>query len=576
MELTLNQSSNICQGMESQNLKMTSDQPLLYHTLDCDSNCYMCCVCRKTFPNPDSSAEETAAINQRSETETERHFCGKMCSGLFAQTLTFVQGLLLGNFFCIIQHGESICSHAQVESFSIHNDRSFKSVCVKEEPVLSILHPATSVSVTGDCTEPGEPVSLLKLEENLSVRPLAIAPEADAVKTHKQTFQYRSKSEPIKMCKTSSFSDNLTQNNGQMVCKDSFFPWLEDQDEWNHNHFSSEIIGNAGKKQIIKQNTQEMFTCFQCGKVAKSKTNLKAHMKCHHKQNMMVCRICGKHCAGRIGLTMHTNIQHSGEKAVECEVCGEQFFNSNQYNKHQTKVHGKERGICHVCGKHFRSSAALQAHIQVHMGMKQYVCEHCGKAFSRITSLITHRKLHLGSSKKRCCSICHRELNHGQCPEHTLSRKRSLNNGALNWLKCRGCEQVFDNMQALEQHARQHEEDKTYVCNVCGKSFKMAHYLIVHKQQHREKRFHCDLCQKTFTYKCNMQKHRETHTEERAFECNVCHKTFKTKGVMEKHKIMHNEALQFRCHLCNKGVITKHNLKKHYRKMHPGHPEAIL
>ena len=588
-ELTLNQSCKLCEGMESESLKMPSEemsssvsQPFLLHTLDGDSNDHSCCVCGKFSSCLGSSAEETVDTDRRGE--TERHFCGKICSGLLAQTLTFVQGFLLGNFLCIIHHSDSVCSHGQVQSFCVTNEKNVQSLCVKEEPVPNVLSPAASVSLTSNHREPQEPVSILKLEHSLSVRPLAVLHKAKdaSVETHQHKFQcnYRSRGEPRRMCKTSSVSDNLTQNDDELVCRYSSSPRVEDQDAHNYDHTSSASeLGedvDSTKKRLLKHNTLERLTCFHCGKMAKSETNLKTHMKYHHKQNIMVCRICDKRCAGRIGLTMHTNSQHSGEKAVECEHCGEQFFNSNQYNKHQTKVHGKERGICHVCGKHFRSSAALQAHIQVHLGVKQYVCEHCGKVFSRITSLITHRKLHLGSSKKKCCNICHRELNQGQCSDHPHPRKHNLSSGALNWLKCRDCDQTFDNMQALEQHTRRHEEDKTCVCNVCGKSFKMAHYLIVHKQQHREKRFHCDLCQKTFTYKCNMQKHRETHTQERAFECDICHKTFKTKGVMEKHKIIHNEALQFHCHLCNKGVITKHNLKKHYRKMHPGHPEAIL
>ena len=63
-ELTLNQSWKLCEGMESESLKMPSEemsssvsQPFLLHTLDGDSNDHSCCVCGKFSSCLGSSAE---------------------------------------------------------------------------------------------------------------------------------------------------------------------------------------------------------------------------------------------------------------------------------------------------------------------------------------------------------------------------------------------------------------------------------------------------------------------------------------------------------------------------------------
>ena len=149
--------------MPSGQMSVAISQQLLHHTLGGDGS--DCCVCGKfLLSSPDGSAEEeTAAIEQRIEAESERHFCGKICNGLFAQALTFVQGFLLGNFLCIIRHGEeSIHSHSPFQSFSVMDERRCESLCVKEEPISSI-----PLSLTSDSTETGESVSSLKLEENV-------------------------------------------------------------------------------------------------------------------------------------------------------------------------------------------------------------------------------------------------------------------------------------------------------------------------------------------------------------------------------------------------------------------------
>ena len=66
------------------------------------------------------------------------------------------------------------------------------------------------------------------------------------------------------------------------------------------------------------------------------------------------------------------------------------------------------------------------------------------------------------------------------------------------------------------------------------------------------KPFTCGTCYKTFSLKCNLKKHKVTHTGERTFSCDICEKQFTRRSNLNRHKSTH-------CGNLNKHILIHHD-----------------
>ncbi|KAM4687840.1 uncharacterized protein O3C94_006298 [Discoglossus pictus] len=72
-----------------------------------------------------------------------------------------------------------------------------------------------------------------------------------------------------------------------------------------------------------------------------------------------------------------------------------------------------------------------------------------------------------------------------------------------------------------------HTVEKTFPCSECGKYFRRASHLYVHKRNHTgEKPFSCTECGKCFSHISVLNSHKMTHTGEKPFTCTECGKCF--------------------------------------------------
>ena len=80
-------------------------------------------------------------------------------------------------------------------------------------------------------------------------------------------------------------------------------------------------------------------------------------------------------------------------------------------------------------------------------------------------------------------------------------------------------------------------DNKTYKCNICGKSYRGNSGLKVHMMFHTGRfPFWCAECQKGFTCKGNYEYHIAKH-EGRSFPCDLCVKRFQSKQNLMRHKV---------------------------------------
>ncbi|KAI2656442.1 NLR family CARD domain-containing protein 3 [Labeo rohita] len=110
------------------------------------------------------------------------------------------------------------------------------------------------------------------------------------------------------------------------------------------------------------------------------------------------------------------------------------------------------------------------------------------------------------------------------------------------------------------------EQERPYLCPVCGKSFSRMANCKKHQKIHSSVKNHvCGECGKTFITSEYLRKHQKTHTTERPFTCSQCGLSFKGKGHLVTHERIHTGEKPHICRQCGKSFIQSSGLIYHMR-----------
>ncbi|XP_077111862.1 uncharacterized protein LOC143767413 [Ranitomeya variabilis] len=96
---------------------------------------------------------------------------------------------------------------------------------------------------------------------------------------------------------------------------------------------------------------------------------------------------------------------HSRKKPFSCPECGKYFKKKSDFFKHQRIHTGEKPYSCSECGKSFAQKTHLVRHKKHHSGERPFLCSECGKCFVDKSELVTHQKRHKGE-KPFSCSEC--------------------------------------------------------------------------------------------------------------------------------------------------------------------------
>ncbi|CAI2163126.1 15362_t:CDS:2 [Funneliformis geosporum] len=119
-----------------------------------------------------------------------------------------------------------------------------------------------------------------------------------------------------------------------------------------------------------------------------------------------------------------------------------------------------------------------------------------------------------------------------------------------------GCDKSFKFRCRLEKHKITHSEERPFVCSEsgCGKSYRRIDHLRVHAVAHGEdsKPFKClvDGCESKFSLKNHLMRHkREQHEVERPFKCNIrdCNQSFTQDYLLRSHMTIHTGKRPYPC-----------------------------
>lgn len=153
--------------------------------------------------------------------------------------------------------------------------------------------------------------------------------------------------------------------------------------------------------------------------------------------------------------------------------------------------------------------------------------------------------------------------------------------------ECDACSKTFKRKEHLFQHKKSHSGERPFVCSTCNKAFSRKEHLLRHNVSHTgQKLYNCDVCQKSFSRKDNLHKHKKTHGINGPHVCETCGKSFVVKHYYVMHKAQHENfpntenstgtsikhltstnstinPLPFKCDLCTKSFSTKQYLNSH-------------
>uniref|UniRef100_A0A4W4EL80 C2H2-type domain-containing protein n=1 Tax=Electrophorus electricus TaxID=8005 RepID=A0A4W4EL80_ELEEL len=354
----------------------------------------------------------------------------------------------------------------------------------------------------------------------------------------------------------------------------------------------------SGNARVVKE--ERPFKCNICGRSYRHAGSLLNH-KNTHKTGHFTCSFCAKPFSNPMALRNHTRI-HTQKKKYVCPTCGKAFrLSSILYNHQKIHARGVTHYSCQTCGKSFQGKSGLKRHRCYRNGtstsakthsMARHCCPDCGKTFCEFAHLQSHMEVH-SKGLPYYCSLCqqnfpnqtsfqqHQEVHHTMQGQSHQQQGRQMPQD-LDWDS--GLDQqiglqdlhkmdpAFSQMQGgfPEPHESGEafgKEEKSHVCEHCGRTYRHAGSLLNHKNSHKTGSFFCSVCQKEFTNLMALKNHRRIHTEPKRYQCLECGKAFRVSTQLICHRRIHTKEKPFSCLLCDKRFSSKSNLR-HHQKMH--------
>ncbi|XP_045780799.1 zinc finger protein 234-like [Maniola jurtina] len=153
-------------------------------------------------------------------------------------------------------------------------------------------------------------------------------------------------------------------------------------------------------------------------------------------------------------------------------------------------------------------------------------------------------------------------------PTHTKKDKEKIKDAKV---QCTICNKIVTSAY-FKEHVTMHDPNHNkYVCDICGKSFRLRCSYHNHSLRHRtDFAFKCQFCPYKGRYKELLKNHMRTHTGDYRYMCTECPARFLFKSNLNRHNLIRHSTPQHKCDSCKKVFHTKLILKSHYDAQHLG------
>lgn len=123
---------------------------------------------------------------------------------------------------------------------------------------------------------------------------------------------------------------------------------------------------------------------------------LKVHLRTHPVKQSFSCDQCSKKFKYRSQLKIHM-MTHTDERPFSCDQCQKGFYDFHCLKSHMLTHTGERLFNCEKCTNKFKHRSALKRHISIHTGERPYKCDKCPISFRLLQSLKTHKMTHQNS-----------------------------------------------------------------------------------------------------------------------------------------------------------------------------------
>ncbi|KAM6404476.1 LOW QUALITY PROTEIN: transcriptional repressor CTCFL [Rhynochetos jubatus] len=120
-------------------------------------------------------------------------------------------------------------------------------------------------------------------------------------------------------------------------------------------------------------------------------------------------------------------------------------------------------------------------------------------------------------------------------------------------------------ISSLNRHVETHSDEKRHMCHLCLKVFRTATLLHHHLNVHTGTRsYKCSDCDMAFGTSSELSRHRRyKHTLEKPFKCSVCKYSSVEASKMKRHTRSHTGERPYACDLCGYASKDAYKLKRH-------------
>ncbi|KAJ2942256.1 hypothetical protein O0L34_g15804 [Tuta absoluta] len=306
------------------------------------------------------------------------------------------------------------------------------------------------------------------------------------------------------------------------------------------------VLGHCRSKHM--EDRVESIHCSYCVFVAKSPEELSAHTTSEHA---LYCDDCGERFKARHTLRSHVRRIHRVKREFTCSLCSKAFKCRSRLESHTANHNAalaQKLAYCALCDVQYKNIYVYRNHLKTSANHAEQSC----KVFKCRSRLESHTANHNAAlaQKLAYCALC--DVQYKNIYVYRNHLKTSANHAEQSY-KCVECSKSFASKVYWKKHYNfYHLHKSQFHCDICDKLFISDWRLKNHRQtQHglsRSRDHHCSVCGKQFFTQSTLKAHQLTHSEQRSFMCEDCGDTFKQRPALYTHcKLVHQGLKRRKC-----------------------------
>ena len=219
---------------------------------------------------------------------------------------------------------------------------------------------------------------------------------------------------------------------------------------------------------------------------------------------------------------------------------------------------------CPVCGKLVQTDGSLTRHLHKAHGILKWSCDLCDEKFITKRDLRRHVNRNHNDNSSNQCPVCGKVFG----ADIWLIRHLHKEHGVSKY-PCNFCDEKFTRKFELIKHVNKNHDERPYKCTRCDKRFESEENRKLHEDNHDRKKFECSECGNKLATAQGLRTHMKLHTmTEKPLKCEHCGSAFLTEDMCKQHvKRSHGTPLE--CPICGvfiKGSIA--SLRRHMLNIH--------